>query len=119
MGLVQRTIEQAGIASITLSNIPDLTYAVSVPRLVGIEYPFGQIMGPPGDRERQQTVLLDVLEAAAEMQRPGGIRYLPYKWPGDMNQVRPRIPEPPIAVYLKKNPWQLARLFTRKIPQEP
>ena len=43
-------IEAAGISTITLSSIPDLTGAVSVPRLAAIEYPLGYLFGQPGDQ---------------------------------------------------------------------
>lgn len=117
MGLVQRKIEYAGIATIALSNIPELTAAVGVPRLVGIEFPFGQIMGKPGDGKGQKAVLEELLRAAIEMKRPGSIKSLPFVWPGKKSETRthPPVP-PPIASYLKRHPWHLPKLFSRRIP---
>lgn len=110
-------MEYAGITTIALSNIPELTAAVGVPRLVGIEYPFGQIMGMPGDREGQQAVLQGLFDAVVEMKRPGSVTSLPLAWPGTKSETRthPQVP-PPIAGYLKRHPWHLPKLFSRQIP---
>ncbi len=114
MGLAQREVELAGITTIALSNIPELTMAVSVPRLAGIEHPFGQIMGKPGDRDRQRTVLLAALEALEEMRTPGSIAHLPFEWNGTRKEAlaQPVVP-PPIVGYLKWHPWELPKLFSR------
>jgi hypothetical protein len=117
VGLAQREIEFAGFSTVTLSNIPELTAAVGVPRLVGIEFPFGQIVGRPGVAQDQLAVLQGTLDAVQEMQRSGCISSLPWKWDGTEpgSQLHPRIP-PPIAVYLKRHPWQLLKLFSRDPP---
>ncbi len=117
MGLVARGIEAAGISTICLSNIPDLTAAVGVPRLAGIEYPFGQTLGRPGDAAGQRAVLSGTLEAFQEMVAPGSIVHLPFKWPeSDSTKGSHPVELPPIGTYLKKHPWQLPRLLTRDIP---
>lgn len=118
MGLAQRAIEQAGFASIAVSNIPDLTAAVGVPRLAAIEYPFGRTLGQPGDREGQLAVLRAILQAMIESEEPGSIRHLPFEWPETPKEVRAhRSAPPPIAGYLKRYPWQLPRLLSRNIPE--
>lgn len=118
MGLAQREIERAGIATIALSNIPDLTSAVSVPRLAAIEHPFGQTMGRPGDKDTQRVVLLAALEALGEMRIPGSIKHLPFEWTSTMKEAlaQPPVP-PPIAGHLKWHPWELSRLMARDVPK--
>lgn len=98
--------------------IPDLTSAVSVPRLVGVEHPFGQSMGKPGDGDKQRAVLLAALDAVEEMQSPGSIAHMPFEWTGTRKETKaePKLP-PPIAGYLKWHPWELPRLFSRDVPQ--
>jgi len=115
VGLAQREIERAGITTVTLSNIPDLTAAVSVPRLVAIEHPFGQIMGNPGNKEVQRTVLWDALETVEKMKIPGSIKHLPYECSGTGNESQRHQP-PPIVSYLIRHPWDLPRLLSRNIP---
>jgi hypothetical protein len=118
VGLAQREIERAGIATIALSNIPDLTSAVSVPRLAAIEHPFGQTMGRPGDRDTQQAVLLSALEAMVEMKTLGSVRHLPFEWMGSMKEALAQPPvAPPIAGHLKWHPWELPRLMSRDVPR--
>lgn len=49
---------------------------------------------------------------------PGSIRHLPFEWPEPPNQVRNHPPqEPPIAIYLKHNPWFLPKLLYRDVPK--
>jgi hypothetical protein len=117
VGLVQREIEAAGFTTISLSPVPDLTAAVSVPRIAAIEYPLGRTLGQPGDAAGQMAVLRATLAALAAIQAPGGIVHLPFEWPEDPKQVHNRPPEPPpIARYLARNPWFLPKLLTRSVP---
>lgn len=113
MGLVQRIIEQAGITTVGLSNIPDLTAAVGVPRLAAVEHPFGQIIGRPGDSDTQRAVLQGLLETVPEMQKPGEVKHLPFRWTGKYSHAPVA---PPIARYLKRHPWHLPKLFAREVP---
>jgi len=105
------------MTTITLSNIPDLTSAVSVPRLAALEHPFGQIVGRPGDREGQRAVLAAALEALEDMKVPGSVTHLPFEWTGPEKNAQPQEP-PPIVGYLKWHPWDLPRLFSRDVPRE-
>ena len=53
--------------------------SISVPRLAGIEYPFGQtIMGKPGHKDGQRAVPMAMLEAVEQMRTPGSIKHLPF-----------------------------------------
>ena len=118
MGLVAHAIEAAGVSTVCLSNIPDLTESVGVSRLVAIEYPFARTLGRPGDREGQLAVLRGMLSAAEDMEKPGQVKHLPFKWHETPAQARAGDTEPsPITAYLKKHPWHLPRLLTRDIPR--
>ncbi len=117
MGLVQREIEAAGISTITLSSIPDLTAAVSVPRLAAIEHPLGYLLGQPGDQEGQTSVLRSTLHALAEMTSPGSVIHLPFEWPATARRLSARPPQaPPIGRYLLRHPWHIPNLFSRDVP---
>lgn len=119
MGLAQREIERAGLTTVALSNIPDLTAAVGVPRLAAIEHPFGQTVGRPGDTEVQRAVLRGALEAVEEMKVPGSIKHLPFEWTGTAKEAQSGPPQPPpIVSYLKWHPWQLPKLLSRNVPQK-
>ncbi len=117
MGLVQREIEAAGMTTICLSPMPDLTASVSVPRIAAIEYPLGRTVGQPGDTAGQMAVLRATLAALESITSPGGVVHLPFEWPEPPNRVHNHPPEdPPIARYLARNPWFLPRLLSRKVP---
>ena len=114
---MQRKIEAAGISTITLSGIPDLTASVSVPRLAAIEYPLGYLLGQPGDREGQRAVLRTVLNALVEMKNPGSIVHLPFTWPASEHAVELEPPEnPPIVRYLLRHPWHISNFYSRAVP---
>jgi hypothetical protein len=117
VGLVASKIEAAGISTICLSNIPILTASVGVPRVVALEYPFAKTLGFPGDTAGQLEVLRATLGAGSDIQEPGGISHLPFKWPETKAkaQAHPSVP-PPIATYLKRHPWHLPKFINREIP---
>jgi len=117
VGHVQREIEAAGISTITLSGIPDLTASVSVPRLAAIEYPLGYLLGQPGDQTGQKAVLQATLGALVGMQKPGGVVYLPFGWPASARRLNAHPPQaPPISRYLLRHPWQIPNLMSREVP---
>ena len=119
MGLAQREIEAAGITTITLSNMPDLTAAVSAPRIAAIEHPFGRTVGWPGDAEGQREVLRRALDAVEGIATPGGIKHLPFEWPEPPREAQAHPAEPPpIVSHLKKHIWQLPRLLSRDVPAQ-
>ena len=79
MGLIQRSIEAAGIPTVSLSILRDITEKVRPPRALFLRWPFGHPLGEPGNTAQQFTVLhdaFDFLYAAT----PGEIRDLPYPW---------------------------------------
>ena len=116
---MQRKIEAAGISTITLSGIPDLTASVSVPRLAAIEHPLGYLLGQPGDPHGQRAILRAVLDALVEMENPGCVAHLPFKWPLTANVVKNEPPEaPPIVGYLLRHPWHIPNFYNRDIPKK-
>jgi len=116
VGLAQREIEAAGFSTICLSNIPDLTAAVSVPRIAAIEHPFGQNVGRVGDAETQLAVLRATLQALVDARTPGTVSHLPFEWPESAEALHPD-PPPPIVGYLTKHPFQVMRLIRRQVPE--
>lgn len=114
---MQREIETAGISTITLSGIPDLTASVNVPRLAAIERPLGYLLGQPGDKNGQLAVLTSTLQLLAEIKKPGSIVHLPFEWPETANGLNSHPEEqPPIVKYLLRHPWNIPNLLKRNIP---
>ena len=120
MGLVQRVLEAAGIPTVTLSMIPDLTRAVGVPRLAGLSYPMGRPLGRPHDAEGQRAVLRATLDMLATASGPDSYVELPFEWPESPARARNAskgLAPPPIVELLKKKPWLVARLYSGRIPR--
>ena len=119
MGLVQRVLETSGISTVTLSWIPELTRAVGVPRLAGLSYPVSRPLGRPHDPDGQRAVLRATLELLASASGPDSYVELPFEWPESPAQARNAskgLAPSPIVELLRKKPWQVARLYTGRIP---
>ena len=117
MGLVQRAFEAAGLATVILSNVPELTAAVSAPRIAAIEYPFGCTFGQPGDRDGQLAVLRGALQALESIDTPGGVLHLPFEW-AEQDGAPSHGEPPPIAKYLMRHPLQVRNLIKRQVPEK-
>jgi betaine reductase len=114
VGLAQREIEAAGFSTMILSPIPEVSAAVSVPRLAGISYPLGRSFGPPGDAAGQTAVLRATLQALADIQTPGGMVELPFEWPEPPDEALDRLEQPPpIVQYLQHHPLAVVKLIRR------
>lgn len=95
-GLLQREIERAGIATVSISNVPEMTEKVAVSRAVYIQYPFGRQLGDVGDRAGQRAVCDDMVDMLVSATGPNSYRHLPYEWPEppEVAKWRPDIPSP-------------------------
>jgi D-proline reductase (dithiol) PrdB len=75
-------VEQAGIPTISISHLADLTEKVRVPRAMHLRFPLGRSYGKAGENELQRQILLDALHYLREITVPETIVKLPYKWKG-------------------------------------
>lgn len=120
MGLVQRSIEEAGFSTITLSPMAEVTAAFGAPRVAAVEHPLSQTVGRPGDAEGQRAVVWATLEALESTTTPGEIVHLPFTWHESraraIKHSEPARP-PPIVGYLKRKPWLMAKLLRGKLPR--
>ena len=89
MGLVQRAIEEAGVATISVTMAPDVTRRVRVPRAAAVAFPLGHPFGFPGEAFRQREILSRMLREAAEIRQPGTIVDLGYGEPLQVEEVVP------------------------------
>ncbi len=80
MGLIQREIEKAGIATIGISIVREFTEKVQPPRSVFLRWPFGHPLGEPNNVKQQRTVVLEALKALYAITTPGEIIDLPFRW---------------------------------------
>lgn len=117
MGLVQRQVEAAGISTVALSMIPELTVGAGVPRVAAVAHPMGRPMGLPGDADGQRAVLRAMLQLLVDARPPETLAYLPFVWPEPLAKARAGPSEPPpIAKLIMKKPWLLLNLVSGNIP---
>jgi hypothetical protein len=112
-------VEAAGIATIALSMVPDLTAAAGAPRGAAIEFPFGRPFGQPNDATMQRAVLHGTLDALRDAPEPGTVVHLPFEWPEAPEQVHwhPKEPSPFIKL-VSRDPPLYQRLAAGDIPPE-
>ena len=112
-------MEAAGIATVALSMIPDLTAAAGAPRVAAIEFPFGRPLGQPNDAPMQGAVLRATLDALRDATMPGTVVHLPFEWPEPPAEVHWHPKEPsPITQLMAGNPSLFQRLAAGDIPPE-
>lgn len=80
IGIVARTLERAGIATMAVTTIKEVTKQVRVPRAVFLNFPFGRTLGRAHAAPIQRSILQDMLRAFRTLERPGRIMDLPYRW---------------------------------------
>jgi D-proline reductase (dithiol) PrdB len=78
--LIQRAVEQAGIPTISISIVREYTEKVKPPRAIFLRWPFGHPLGEPGHRDQQAAVLDKAFKALYEIDQPGQIIDIPWRW---------------------------------------
>lgn len=62
MGLVAGVLEQAGIATVVLSCLAEVTEQVEPPRWIDLPYPLGHPLGRPDDPDHQRHILESAIQ---------------------------------------------------------
>jgi len=78
--LIQYYVEKAGIPTISISHLLNLTEKVRVPRALFIRFPLGRSYGQAFETELQKEILLQLINHLNEINIPETIIKLPYKW---------------------------------------
>lgn len=86
--------------------MPDVAEVLVAPRVVGVEFPFGQTFGMAGDRRTQTIVLRTALTVLAGATKPGTRIDLDLSWPQPRGEAykgwQPPEPSPIVAQLLKR-----------------
>lgn len=80
MGLVARAIEAAGIPTISLSIVREITEKTPPPRALYLRFPFGHALGEAGQRDQQFNVLYRAFSLLFEADQPGTISDAGLRW---------------------------------------
>ena len=70
VGLIQRAIEQQGIATVSLSLLREITEKVRPPRALFVPYPLGYPLGTPNDPALQTRIILAAFALLARTDCP-------------------------------------------------
>jgi hypothetical protein len=87
VGLIQRTLDEAGLATISITQVAEIAAIVKPSRSLFVAHPFGLTFGDVGDWDTQSAVFGAMLDAAESMDTPG-IRVSPFKWDKDDQRYR-------------------------------
>ena len=102
MPVLARTLEAHGLATILVTNMPYWAEKIGAPRTLAVEFPFGHMLGQPGDAAMQRRVIEQALEVLRTAETPGTIVHSPEVWPVPaveaMKAWQPTEPSPVIAV---------------------
>ena len=84
--------------------MPQTAADLLVPRIVGVEFPFGHPFGRPGDRTVQRRVLTTALQVLAGADKPQTRVDIDLEWPEPRGQAykawQPSEPSPIVAMML-------------------
>ncbi len=98
------------MSTVLVTLMPFWAERLGVPRTVGVEFPYGHLLGRPGDRETQMGVIEAALKLLEEAKEPGEIRELDYVWPQDPDEAKrdwqPPEPSPIIKMMLDQRRTQ-------------
>jgi len=103
--VLARVIEAVGISTVVVTMMPDLAERLGVPRIVGVEFPFGHNLGHAGEREEQMKVIRHALRVLRDARQPNEVEHMPYEWPDFERWKRewhPSEPAPIIAFLLEQ-----------------
>lgn len=83
MGLIARRVEADGIPTTSLTSALSITRSVNPPRAVFLDYPLGHTAGKAKDPALQREIVAAALVAVDELDQPGAVKMLPYRWSRD------------------------------------
>ncbi len=82
MGLIQRALDEAGLCTLSLTQVMEITAIIMPSRALYVAHPFGLTFGAIGDGATQRRVLAAMFDAAETMNYRG-IRDSGIEWEWD------------------------------------
>ena len=70
VGLIQRSVEAAGISTVSITLIEDITRRVKPPRALVVPYGFGHPLGEPNNPELQHAIIAEALALLEDTAEP-------------------------------------------------
>lgn len=81
--MIQKAVEKAGIATVSISHIPELSKKTGVPRALHLRFPLGRSFGPAGRVDLQKKIVLDMLNSLNSITEENNLVQLSYRWKKD------------------------------------
>ena len=88
VGLLQRGLDEAAVATVSITLVPEITEMLKPSLSCFVAMPFGLTTGDVGDAAAHEALLDAVLREAAVQHAPGSIVPLPFRW--ERNDLRAR-----------------------------
>lgn len=106
MPVLARLIEEAGIATVIVTMMPDTAEKFRLARIVGVPFPFGHAFGMPHDRAMQRAVAEAAVRVLGEATAPETRVDLDITWPVDDRTAyrdwQPSEPSPIVGYNLER-----------------
>ena len=94
------------MSTVLVTNMPYWAEKIGTPRTVGVEFPFGHMLGRPGDRDMQMQVVRAALSLLEEAKEPGAVCELEIEWPQPFDEAKrdwqPLEPSPIVKMMLEQ-----------------
>lgn len=87
MGLIQRALDEAGLTTLSISQVAEIASILKPSRSLFVPHPFGLTFGDLNNAETQAAVVDSMLETAATMDHPG-MRVSSFQWAKDDQRYR-------------------------------
>ncbi len=104
------------MATVVATNMPFWAEKIGAPRTLGVEFPFGHILGQPHNKEQQMRVIRQALQVLEKAESPGTIIHSQEKWPTSLKEAlhdsHPEIP-PPITAGMGRHIGKFLRGLRR------
>ena len=78
VGLIQRAIEYAGITTVSISLLREITAKVKPPRALFVPYPLGYPLGEPNNSQLQTRIIRSAFALLARTDTPSLETFVPY-----------------------------------------
>lgn len=68
------------MSTVALSLNREISEKVEAPRSLYLRFPYGVVLGEPGNVDQHRTILKDMFGALESIEEPGTMIDLPYRW---------------------------------------
>ena len=107
--MLARTIEEAGIPTVTITMMPDLATKSRLSRIIGVEFPFSQAFGMIDDLDMQRKVAEAAVRLLEQAKEPETRQDLDIEWPVDTKTAYKAWQPPEISPIVAQNLEQIRK----------